>query len=185
MSKPELSPTSESMPETTPETTPQATIEEMRVQLARLKQASAITIPGYTVTSHAPVVGPLLAGLRRMFTSHLREPYIDPILERQEAFNRELVQTVEQLALRLEHERLERERQPSLAKTPDRETLAQARRTLDECVQELAGWLDQTPEPSKGQIQPDSGATPSREEMAALRSRLESVREALGCADAK
>jgi hypothetical protein len=35
-------------------------------------------------------------------TSHLREPYLDPTLERQVAFNREVVQTLRRLIARTE-----------------------------------------------------------------------------------
>jgi hypothetical protein len=101
-------------------------LKNLRDRIARLHEASAITIPGYTVTSHAPVIGPLLARMRRLFTSHLREPYIDPILERQEKFNRELTQMVEQLAARLEI----LDGAPLQAGSRDVEGLEQARRTL-------------------------------------------------------
>lgn len=45
----------------------------------------------YTVQSQIPVIGPLIAGIRRKMTSHLRERYFDPIIERQVSFNKKLV----------------------------------------------------------------------------------------------
>jgi hypothetical protein len=59
------------------------------------------------VRSNAPLVGRLIAWVRRNVTSHLREPYLDPTLERQVAFNRQLIQVLqdymEQTARQLEH----------------------------------------------------------------------------------
>jgi hypothetical protein len=60
--------------------------------------ASAATMPrDYVVRSRLPVVGPLLAWLRRNLTSHLREPYIDPTFQRQELFNRQVAKTLDGL----------------------------------------------------------------------------------------
>lgn len=44
----------------------------------------------YRVHSETRFVGPLIVWLRRTLTSHLREAYVDPILERQVVFNRQL-----------------------------------------------------------------------------------------------
>jgi hypothetical protein len=148
-------------------------LKNLRDRIARLHEASAITIPGYTVTSHAPVIGPLLARMRRLFTSHLREPYIDPILERQEKFNRELTQMVEQLAARLEI----LDGAPLQAGSRDVEGLEQARRTLDECAQQIANWLDKFDMGEQAPVV--AGGSPSPEEIAALRSRLDEVRNVL------
>lgn len=52
----------------------------------------------YVVRSRLPLVGPVLAWLRRNLTSHLREPYIDPTFQRQERFNQQLVRTIAALA---------------------------------------------------------------------------------------
>ena len=51
-------------------------------------------MPEYEVASGAPLVGPAIAALRRNLTSHLREPYLDPIIERQEAYNQLLLDTL-------------------------------------------------------------------------------------------
>jgi hypothetical protein len=55
----------------------------------------------YQVKSRVPLVGPLVAWLRRNLTSHLREPYLDPTLERQVALNRDLVKALQEVAARL------------------------------------------------------------------------------------
>jgi glycosyltransferase involved in cell wall biosynthesis len=48
---------------------------------------SDVSLGGYTVQSNVPVLGPLIAWIRRNMTSHLREPYIDRMIERQVALN--------------------------------------------------------------------------------------------------
>jgi glycosyltransferase involved in cell wall biosynthesis len=50
--------------------------------------SSDVALRDYEVRSGLPVVGPLIVWLRRNLTSHLREPYLDPIIERQVKFNR-------------------------------------------------------------------------------------------------
>jgi hypothetical protein len=52
-----------------------------------IKDRSDIAIRGYVIRSGIPLVGPLIAWARRNLTSHLREPYLDPMIERQVAFN--------------------------------------------------------------------------------------------------
>jgi O-antigen biosynthesis protein len=63
-------------------------------QVASLREAAQVAMPGYQVRSGAPVVGPLIARVRRQLTAHLREPYLDPILARQEAYNQRLLDTL-------------------------------------------------------------------------------------------
>jgi glycosyltransferase involved in cell wall biosynthesis len=48
-----------------------------------------VALRGYVVHSSAPLVGPFIAWARRNLTSHLREPYLDRIVERQVQFNRQ------------------------------------------------------------------------------------------------
>jgi glycosyltransferase involved in cell wall biosynthesis len=52
---------------------------------------------GYVVRSGVPVIGPLIAWVRRTLTSHLREPYLDPMIEKQVAFNRHVAFTLHQI----------------------------------------------------------------------------------------
>jgi hypothetical protein len=56
--------------------------------LQHLALSANTMIRGYVVASRLPLVGPLISWVRRNLTSHLREPYLDPILNRQENFNR-------------------------------------------------------------------------------------------------
>lgn len=53
---------------------------------------SDVALRGYVVRSKAPLVGPLIAWVRRNLTSHLREPYLDPMIERQVALNLRLAE---------------------------------------------------------------------------------------------
>jgi hypothetical protein len=58
------------------------------------EQSVEIMQRDYRVRSRLPVMGPLVAWVRRNLTSHLREPYLDPALERQVKLNKELVSLV-------------------------------------------------------------------------------------------
>jgi hypothetical protein len=61
-----------------------------------------VMLRDYRVRSRIPLLGGLVAWVRRNLTSHLREPYLDPILERQVVFNRSVVTWMEQIQARLE-----------------------------------------------------------------------------------
>ena len=73
-----------------------------------LEAQSDISMRGYVVRSKLPVIGSLVAWIRRNLTSHLREPYLDPMIERQIAFNHQLVTAVRRAADAL-HESHQRE----------------------------------------------------------------------------
>ncbi|NJN68456.1 MAG: glycosyltransferase family 4 protein [Chloroflexaceae bacterium] len=62
-----------------------------RLPLLRL---TAVGHPDYAVKSRLPLVGPLVAWVRRQITSHLKEPYLDPAIARQEQWNTALVQAM-------------------------------------------------------------------------------------------
>jgi glycosyltransferase involved in cell wall biosynthesis len=59
---------------------------------------SDIMLRGYTVRSRIPLLGPLVAWVRRTLTSHLREPYLDPIVERQVEINRQTAEWLQRAA---------------------------------------------------------------------------------------
>ena len=63
----------------------------LAARVEAIERQADIMLRGYRVRSRVPVIGPLIAWVRRNLTSHLREPYLDPTLERQVAVNRELV----------------------------------------------------------------------------------------------
>ena len=56
-------------------------------EIEQVKAAASIMFKDYQVRSTLPVFGPLIAWTRSNLTSHLREPYLDPILQNQEMFN--------------------------------------------------------------------------------------------------
>ncbi|MCU0490761.1 MAG: glycosyltransferase family 4 protein [Chloroflexaceae bacterium] len=63
-------------------------------QVGTLRDAARVSRPDYQVQSALPLVGKAVAWLRRNLTSHLREPYLDPILAQQERFNQALLDSV-------------------------------------------------------------------------------------------
>jgi len=72
-------------------------LELLRSETDQLEMAADVMIRGYTVRSRLPVLGPFVSWFRRNVTSHLREPYIDPMFERQVRFNRRVAQTLRQV----------------------------------------------------------------------------------------
>ncbi len=59
-----------------------------------IQAESDVAIRGYVIRSGIPLVGPLIAWVRRNLTSHLREPYLDPMIERQVALNRKVAEWI-------------------------------------------------------------------------------------------
>jgi hypothetical protein len=55
---------------------------------------SDVAMRDYVVRSAAPVVGPWIVWIRRNLTSHLREPYLDLIVERQVSFNQRVAEWI-------------------------------------------------------------------------------------------
>jgi hypothetical protein len=79
---------------TTPDESVVVTAQEIAALSARLEAASSqadVMLRSYRVRSKLPFVGWFVAWVRRNLTSHLREPYLDPTLERQVALNRALI----------------------------------------------------------------------------------------------
>lgn len=56
-------------------------------ELYQLEESADVVDRDYIVHSNLPIVGSLVAWIRRNLTSHLREPYVDPTFERQVTFN--------------------------------------------------------------------------------------------------
>jgi len=78
---------------------PAPTVQDVLLsgELGRLEEAADVMMRDYSVRSKMPVVGALIAWLRRNLTSHLREPYVDPTFERQVAFNQQIVEMMQQI----------------------------------------------------------------------------------------
>ncbi len=70
----------------------------VQLRLAGLDKEAKVMPEQYVVRSGVPLVGPGLAWFRRNLTSHLREPYLDPMMRRQEKFNRRVVESLAALA---------------------------------------------------------------------------------------
>lgn len=69
----------------------------LRGHVLHLDYIADVMKRGYVVRSKAPLVGPLIAWIRRNLTSHLREPYLDPMIEKQVAFNHHVAFTLRQI----------------------------------------------------------------------------------------
>ena len=80
---------------------PSALTLTLSEDVAQLQAAADVMIKNYTIRSGLPVIGGLLAWLRRNLTSHLREPYLDPMFRRQEGFNWLVVHTLHHLVHQL------------------------------------------------------------------------------------
>jgi glycosyltransferase involved in cell wall biosynthesis len=71
-------------------------------EIKQLHQAADSVLKPYELRSNVPLLGPLIVWMRRNLTSHLREPYLDPTLRRQERFNWLVVQAMRQINRLLE-----------------------------------------------------------------------------------
>jgi glycosyltransferase involved in cell wall biosynthesis len=80
-------------------------------QADALRAAAHVAMPDYQVSSGAPLIGKLIAWLRRNLTSHLREPYLDPIIAKQEAYHKQILDVLLPALERSQHtqQRLERQ----------------------------------------------------------------------------
>ena len=71
--------------------------------LAKEIEAQAdVALRSYRVRSKVPLFGPLIAWVRRHLTSHLREPYLDPIIEQQVSLNRQMAEWLKQAGATLD-----------------------------------------------------------------------------------
>lgn len=77
----------------------EAVPEERRLSidqlLTPLRHQAAIGLPQHRVESRARLIGPIIAWLRRNLTSHLKEPYVDVIVQQQALFNAELIERLQ------------------------------------------------------------------------------------------
>jgi glycosyltransferase involved in cell wall biosynthesis len=94
---------------------------------------SDIMLRDYQVHSRAPLVGPLIAWVRRNLTSHLREPYLDPTLEKQVDLNRRIADWMRRAATL------------PLALGQRQNELEARVKALEAQVEDLLGHLDEKP----------------------------------------
>ena len=64
----------------------------LNVLTDEIKAQSDIALRDYVVRSGMLLLGPFIAWVRRNLTSHLREPYLDPMIERQVALNHRIAE---------------------------------------------------------------------------------------------
>jgi glycosyltransferase involved in cell wall biosynthesis len=110
------------------------------VSFDKLERRARVLDRTYRVWSDKPLIGPLIAWVRRNMTSHLREPYLDPMMDRQEAFNLEVVQALYALANHIEERAADLERRQDALK----ERLDQLQRDLEGWREELTQTSDST-----------------------------------------
>lgn len=72
--------------------------------LRALEEKADIALREYVIRSDKPLVGPLIEWVRRNLTAHLKEPYLDRIVERQVLFNIHLVRYLRDLTDSLENQ---------------------------------------------------------------------------------
>jgi glycosyltransferase involved in cell wall biosynthesis len=82
-----------------------------RTQINTLREAAHVAMRDYQVSSSTPVVGKFVAWLRRNLTSHIREPYIDPIIDKQEKYNKLILEILLPALERSQHHQQRLERQ--------------------------------------------------------------------------
>jgi len=87
--------------------TPELAIAQIRGRLQTIERQADVMLHDYRVHSGVPVVGGVVAWLRRNLTSHLREPYLDPMFDRQVAFNTQIAHEL-QILLSMQTELLRR-----------------------------------------------------------------------------
>jgi hypothetical protein len=71
---------------------------KVRGRLWTLESRADVMMRDYEVRSSIPVLGKLIVWVRRNLTSHLREPYLDAMIERQVGFNRTTAELIKHVA---------------------------------------------------------------------------------------
>jgi len=128
-----------------------------------LQESADVMMRSYVVRSRLPLVGPLIEWVRRNLTSHLREPYLDPTLERQVGFNQRVVEAVRQFDARLAG--IE-------AQVADQ---AQRQARIEMQLKLLAAQMER--------LELASAGSPDMDRLQALRQRVEELREQLDAED--
>jgi len=98
---------------------------------SEIAEQSDVALRDYQVRSRVPVVGSLIAWVRRNLTSHLREPYVDPIVERQVAVNGRVAEWIDRMTRsrdRLTRQQAELESRVMALETQIQSLLRQRRR---------------------------------------------------------
>ena len=123
--------------------------------LRQVETSADVMLHGYTVHSHLPLIGPLIAWIRRNMTSHLREPYLDKMLDNQERFNWHVVMMLRGLAGRLIEARQAGADLPDLSK--QMADLLTRQKELEREIESLNARLAQSRGGDSGQDEPTDG----------------------------
>lgn len=91
-----VQPSKNELPEINDDTSPASSV----LSLDDLETTANIFMHGYAVQSRLPLLGSIIVWFRRNITSHLREPYLDPMLRKQEVFNWQLVSWLKQFRMK-------------------------------------------------------------------------------------
>jgi glycosyltransferase involved in cell wall biosynthesis len=83
---------SDSGPERQRQPAPSSQAKLLSVLADEIDTHSDVMLRDYVVRSRIPLLGSLVSRVRRNATSHLREPYLDPTLERQVTLNRRVAE---------------------------------------------------------------------------------------------
>jgi len=81
--------------------TPLAEESRLTQMLSILESEADVALRDYVIRSNKPIIAPLIVHLRQRMTSHLREPYLDRIVERQVTFNQHLLSALRSMAQEL------------------------------------------------------------------------------------
>ena len=85
----------------TPQPAPTSVLPDAEAHYRELETMGDVSMRDYIVRSDKPVVGSFIVWARRNLTSHLKEPYLDPIIDRQVHVNRRLAWDLKSLYNRL------------------------------------------------------------------------------------
>lgn len=111
-------------PHFSPETlSPEQAIAQVRARLQAIERQADVLLHEYRVQSGVPIIGGLIAWVRRNLTAHLREPYIDPMFKKQVTFNTQIaheLQTLLSMQVELLH-RVEKLEQVIFSENDERE----------------------------------------------------------------
>jgi len=105
--------------------------------LEALEREADVAFREYMIRSDKPLVGPFIEWVRRNVTSHLKEPYLDRIVERQVVFNAHLVRYLRHLTDRDEFRDIATRLEDRVAELSRKQDDLMAKQGLQESRQNL------------------------------------------------
>ena len=126
---------------------PPPTLPDAEAHYRELETMGDVSMRDYVVRSDKPVVGPFIVWARRNLTSHLKEPYVDPIIDRQVHVNRRLVWDLKSLYGRLRDLAASWQQQwTALSQRQDVRLIETERRWQERLAERDQQWRDQLAE---------------------------------------